>query len=138
MISDDEEDDERRLGLVFFDILFLDDQSLLFTPYSERRAQLERIVRCQPGRAMLSERFLVDMQATNPRATLRRLFAEQIADHQEGLMLKASESCYNDFCLPWVKLKKDYIPGFGDTLDLAIVGASWEKERGRELRGKLG
>ncbi|KAH6916220.1 hypothetical protein BKA70DRAFT_1216449 [Coprinopsis sp. MPI-PUGE-AT-0042] len=134
MMSDDDEDEERHLGLVFFDILFLDNQSLLFTPYSERRALLERVVRCQPDRAILSKRFLVDMQAPNPRTTLRRIFAEQIADHQEGLMLKASESFYNDFRLPWVKLKKDYIPGFGDTLDMVIIGASWEKERGRELR----
>ena len=139
MISDDDEEDDRHLGLVFFDVLFVDGESLLFTPYAQRRAKLEGIVRCRPGHAILSERYLVDndMQATNPRATLRRIFAEQIADHQEGLMLKAAESFYNDFHLPWVKLKKDYIPGFGDTLDLVIVGASWEKERGRELRGAL-
>jgi len=33
------------------------------------------------------------------------------------------------------KLKKDYIPGLSDCVDLVIVGACWEKDRGRELRG---
>ena len=34
-----------------------------------------------------------------------------------------------------LQLKKDYIPGLGDCVDLVIVGACWEKDRGRELRG---
>lgn len=34
------------------------------------------------------------------------------------------------------QLKRDYIPGYGDTVDLVIVGAAWEKERARELRGE--
>jgi hypothetical protein len=33
------------------------------------------------------------------------------------------------------QLKKDYIPGYGDTVDLVIVAASWDKNRARELRG---
>ena len=45
----------------------------------------------------------------------------------EGLVFKASDGRYNDFRSPWVKLKKDYIAGLGDTVDLAIVGAGWEK-----------
>lgn len=32
----------------------------------------------------------------------------------------------------------DYIPGLGDTISCCIVGAAWTKERGRELRGRLG
>lgn len=35
----------------------------------------------------------------------------------------------------WFQLKKDYIPGYGDTIDLVIIAASWDKDRGRELRG---
>lgn len=29
----------------------------------------------------------------------------------------------------------DYISGLGDTMDLAVVGAAWDKDRGRELGG---
>jgi DNA ligase-4 len=34
-----------------------------------------------------------------------------------------------------VQLKKDYIPGLGDTLDMCVVGAAWEKEKARDLGG---
>ncbi len=50
-------------------------------------------------------------------------------------MLKPLNSTYNDFWKPmkWVKLKKDFIPGAGDTLDFHLVGARWDRDRGREL-----
>lgn len=53
----------------------------------------------------------------------------------EGLVLKASESTYNDARYPWVKLKKDYIPNLGDCIDLVVLGAGWDIDRARELRG---
>lgn len=50
-------------------------------------------------------------------------------------MLKPLASRYNDWRsdMRWVKLKKDFIPGAGDTLDFHVIGASWNKKRGREL-----
>lgn len=33
------------------------------------------------------------------------------------------------------QLKKDYVPGYGDTIDLVVIAAAWEKDRARELRG---
>ena len=34
-----------------------------------------------------------------------------------------------------MQLKKDYILGYGDTIDLVVIAAAWEKDRARELRG---
>lgn len=34
-----------------------------------------------------------------------------------------------------LQLEQDYILGLGDCVDLVIVGAWWEKDRGGELRG---
>ena len=134
MLSDDSE--ARQLGLVFFDVLMLDSKSLLSRPYSERRDILESLISVTPGEARLSERFPIDMNGPHPSADLRTIFAQHISTHQEGLVLKCDESRYNDNRLPWVKLKRDYIPGYGDSLDLVILGASWDKKRAYELRGK--
>ncbi len=41
----------------------------------------------------------------------------------------------NNECNDSQQLKRDYIPGLGDTADLVVFGASWEKERGRMLEG---
>lgn len=34
-----------------------------------------------------------------------------------------------------IQLKKDYVPGYGDTIDHVVIAAAWEKDRARELRG---
>jgi len=124
-----------NLGLVFFDVLVLNSQNLMFEPYLCRREILEGLILTTPGQAILADRFLIDMSA-QPQKTLAKIFDEHKAAHLEGLVLKAEESLYNDYRKPWVKLKKDYIPGHGDTLDLIIIGAGWEKVRGRKLRGE--
>lgn len=67
-------------------------------------------------------------------------------------MLKASESTYARMSWRWVKLKvsarsrssatsltglqKDYIPNLGDCIDLVLLGAGWDIDRARELRGE--
>jgi DNA ligase-4 len=55
-------------------------------------------------------------------------------------MLKPFTSLYNDWRrgAKWIKLKKDFIPGAGDTLDFHLVGASYTAKRARELLGKSG
>ncbi|KAF8074808.1 hypothetical protein FPV67DRAFT_1777589 [Lyophyllum atratum] len=130
--------DNRRLGLVFFDILALNGKSLLMTPYCRRRKILEDLIRVVPGEAILSERVPVvqdDINCQDRRQiALEKIFANIIATCQEGVVLKGDETKYHDFSVPWVKLKKDYIPEYGDTLDMVIVGVGWEKARARVLR----
>ncbi|KAI0313273.1 hypothetical protein OF83DRAFT_1142144 [Amylostereum chailletii] len=138
LVSDASDGGTRHLALVFFDIIVLDSESYLYQPYRVRRELLENIINVIPGRAMLSQRFSIpvknSLDTTEAQCTLRQLLATHIADYEEGLVLKADGSLYRDNRRPWVKVKKDYIPGYGDCLDLAVVGAGWDKERGRELR----
>jgi DNA ligase 4 len=132
--------DTHHLALVFFDVLLLDSISLLSTPYAQRREILESIVRPISGKSMFSERVPIDLHSrdeTQALSTLERIFKAVVDNHQEGIILKAEEASYHDFRTQWVKLKKDYIPGYGDALDLVVVGAGWEKARARELRGLL-
>ncbi|GAA5851191.1 hypothetical protein JCM8547_004160 [Rhodosporidiobolus lusitaniae] len=121
---------------VFFDLLVVGEESLLDEPYQVRRARLESLVRPIEGFSKLSDSVVINFDhPPSALEDLRLRFAHIIAKRCEGLMLKPLTSRYNDFRRGqlWVKLKKDFIPGAGDTLDFHVVGASWQKDRGREL-----
>ncbi|BGP16121.1 hypothetical protein JCM10213v2_004115 [Rhodosporidiobolus nylandii] len=125
-----------HLMVVWFDALLVGEESLLDEPYRLRRARLESLVQSIEGFSQLASSVLVNFShAPSALENLRLRFAHIIAKRCEGLMLKPLDSMYNDMQrgMRWVKLKKDFIPGAGDTLDFHVVGASWQKERGREL-----
>ncbi|KAI9464174.1 DNA ligase/mRNA capping enzyme [Boletus coccyginus] len=127
-----------HFALVFFDVLLLGSASLLNVPYSIRRSMLESVIQEIPGQAMIAERSVAasgpELCMESAAKKLREIWAQRIAESQEGLVLKSGESAYGDWRLPWVKLKKDYVPGYGDTIDLVVIAGSWEKDRARELR----
>jgi DNA ligase-4 len=57
---------------------------------------------------MLSERAVIlegKMQELEGQKRLREVWAQRIADCEEGLVLKAAESTYGDWKLPWVKVR---------------------------------
>ncbi|KAH8832609.1 hypothetical protein DL96DRAFT_1582827 [Flagelloscypha sp. PMI_526] len=126
----------RHLGLVFFDILSLNGKDLLHTSYEERRALLEEKITTIPGQSQFSSRWSIDMNSLfpSPVERLKDIFSRNCADHHEGLVLKGAKSIYGDLRSPWVKLKKDYIPGLGDCIDLLVLGAGFDKERAMELK----
>lgn len=57
---------------------------------------------------MLAERTLIELDTSgitaNAEEQLRKVFAGVIADHQEGVVLKAAGGGYNDPRSPWVKV----------------------------------
>ncbi|KAG9037569.1 hypothetical protein FRB95_005151 [Tulasnella sp. JGI-2019a] len=134
--STGEDGGNRHFMLVFFDVLLLDGRTLTAESYESRRALLEQLITPLPGYAILAKREKLLIDGPDALVQLTQVFARHIADYEEGLVLKPGSSAYNDMkpALRWVKLKKDYIKGLGDTLDLAVFGASWAKDRGRELR----
>lgn len=153
-------DKKHRLGatahmhplVMFFDCLMVNDQSLLHAEYNERRAALEKYVHITKTRAEIAQRTRIDFirHSTSGIAKLQKLMAEVVASRKEGLVIKPATSTYfrpfhND-ATPihwrgqhstkpiWIKFKNDYIPGFGDTADFAILGGSYNPERAAKLK----
>ncbi|OCF77906.1 hypothetical protein I204_01909 [Kwoniella mangroviensis CBS 8886] len=126
----------RHLCLVFFDILYLDGQSLLHKRYEDRRALLETVIRPIQGFSQLAERTRIPLGVNRQSApqALEEAFQRSTERREEGLVLKASNSTYANMKWQWVKLKKDYIPNLGDCIDLVLLGAGWDIDRARELR----
>ena len=104
MVSNASEYGTRHLALIFFDVLLMDDVSLLSLPYSERRATLERAVQAIPGYAMLAERTCIFLNQPNAKESFVQAFARLLANHQEGAVLKAECGQYCEKRLPWVKV----------------------------------
>ncbi|KAI5289873.1 hypothetical protein KEM54_003005 [Ascosphaera aggregata] len=123
-----------HLYIVFFDILLLNNQNCLALPFRERRDLLSSSVHCIPGISALAEHCDIDFSRNDASDELRNCFARAIAHRWEGLVLKRLDDFYH--CSSqhngqqrvgsWIKLKKDYITGLGDTADFAIVGAAYD------------
>ncbi|EIM86610.1 DNA ligase/mRNA capping enzyme, partial [Stereum hirsutum FP-91666 SS1] len=137
IISDASDSDTRHLSLIFFDVLLIDSKSLLPMPYTRRRTLLSSIVSpLEHGRVMLAESWPIDMSKGMEEGArqLREIFAGSLAGFEEGLVLKDGDSGWRNWRRPWVKLKKDYITGYGDCVDMVVMGAGWDKDRARELK----
>ena len=122
-----------HLMMVFYDVLLVDDNSCLPLPHRSRRRILHHLISQVPGRAELAAQYELNFSSHNGPESLRDHYAHAIASRWEGLVLKPSDEPYfgSDKRRPgdpptcWLKLKKDYIAGLGDTADFAVVGAGY-------------
>ncbi|KAK4122280.1 hypothetical protein N657DRAFT_575760 [Parathielavia appendiculata] len=126
-----------HLMVVYYDLLMVDNESLLAVKHSERFRRLRNLITQVPGRSALVKREIIDCTRHSAVADLRRTFAKCITARGEGLVLKADEP-YFDFatqCRPYsccaIKLKKEYIGCFGDIGDFAVVGARFDAAKAR-------
>lgn len=123
--------------MVYYDILLLDDRSLLDVRHSERFKLLERVVHPSKGRAELVPRHVIDFAHGLAVSELRKAFANVIVNKGEGLVLKPDEPYFNfhhdnqPFGGRCVKLKKEYIGNLGDVGDFAVVGAGYLASKAR-------
>lgn len=120
--------------VVFFDVLVLDDDVCLKKPHRERRLLLKDVIQTIDGRADIAEQQILDFSRPESQHRLEMLFSKAIAQRWEGCVLKGCDDPYfsifpnstNGSFGRWIKLKKDYIPGLGDTVDLCLIGAKYE------------
>lgn len=130
-----------HLMIVFFDVLLLDDNVCLKKHHRQRRLLLQDIVQPVHGRAAIADQEILDFNRHDSQERLEAIFARAIAQRWEGHILKACDEPYFPFYAAgietsfgrWIKLKKDYIPGLGDTVDLALIGAVYNAQEATSL-----
>jgi len=121
-----------------FDLLFLNGTSLLETPFPSRRKMLQDNFSLSPGFVLAQSTTL---QVFDEDAVLKTL-REATSIGAEGLMIKRLTSSGSlgyeagSRSHQWLKLKKDYLGGFTDTIDVVPIGAWFGTGRKAE-RGYL-
>lgn len=119
--------------IFYYDLMLLDDDPIMNQPHRRRRRHLEQLITPIKGRAKLATREEYEFNSSIGPENLQGALAHAFAHQWEGLVLKPSHEPYfrtvgrrtGRFASCWIKLKKDYIPGLGDTADFAIVGATY-------------
>jgi len=116
--------EEIRMVPNVFDLLFLDGETLIDLPFSERRKKLEGILTVHLAPQVVSD----DPEEIN------RIYQDALAAGHEGLMLKVPGSPYTPGVRGknWIKIKPEV-----DTLDLAVIGADWGEGKRAHLFGSF-
>lgn len=111
------------LHLHLFDLIYLDGKSLIDLPLSERRQLLVSIADSQ----IVASQVLTD----NPEEA-ERIYKDALAAGHEGIMIKNPDSVYapGKRGKNWLKIKPVM-----ETLDLAVIGATWGEGRRANFLG---
>ncbi|KAF9085425.1 hypothetical protein BGX23_009674 [Mortierella sp. AD031] len=118
-----EEDIKVQVCIFTFDLLYLNGESLLREPLAKRRELLLEHFNEIDGEFA----FAKSMNSTQIEDI--QIFLDQsVADNCEGLMVKTmngAEATYEPSkrSRNWLKVKKDYLSGVGDSIDLVVIGA---------------
>ncbi|KAH9919076.1 DNA ligase I [Fomitopsis serialis] len=129
------EDIQVRVCLFAFDLLYLNGEPLLHKPLVERRQLLQEHFQQVPGEFDFAKSS--DGETTEE---IQTFLEESVKDGCEGLMVKMLEGDASFYepsrrSVNWLKLKKDYLAGIGDSLDLVVVGAYYGKGKRTNVYG---
>ncbi|KAK2698776.1 hypothetical protein QWA68_002474 [Fusarium oxysporum] len=131
---------QEHLMIIYYDVMLLEDQSLINLRHSERFKILSNLVYCRKGWAGLVPRQVIDFGQPLGASTLRKAFAMVILAWKEGLVLKPDEPYFDftdqrrRFSSCCIKLKKEYIGNFGDVGDFSVVGARYDSAKALSYR----
>ncbi|KAJ6436555.1 DNA ligase 4 [Purpureocillium lavendulum] len=128
-----------HLMVMFYDLLLLDDTFCARESLDKRRHRLQSLVSRIPGHADIGSREVVTFSSMNAAEELTAVFARAITQRWEGLVLKGCDPYFTfDNSKLFIKLKKDYIPGLGDSADFIIVGGHYNTDDEHDIgMGKL-
>ncbi|KAI1467021.1 ATP-dependent DNA ligase [Daldinia caldariorum] len=129
------EDVKVKVCVFAFDLLFLNGEAVVEKPLRERRELLHSAFQPVEGEfafaTHMNGRELDEIQA---------FLDESVKASCEGLMVKmldGAESGYEPSkrSRNWLKIKKDYLSGVGDSLDLVVLGAYYGKGKRTSVYG---
>ncbi|MCK4306582.1 MAG: ATP-dependent DNA ligase, partial [Candidatus Eisenbacteria sp.] len=104
-----------------FDIMYLEGETLIGVPFSERRKELEKIIKPVKGKFQLAEQVV-----TGDVKEAEKLFKKAIGMGHEGVMVKNLGAAYT----PGSRVKHMYkVKPVQESLDLVIIGAIWGEGR---------
>ncbi|KAH9178699.1 hypothetical protein EDB89DRAFT_1928024 [Lactarius sanguifluus] len=127
------EDIQVRVCLFAFDLLYLNGEPLLHRNLTERRELLRQ--HFEPVEFEFQFAKSSDSEKTED---IQTFLGESVKDGCEGLMVKMleSEASYYEPSRRSVNwLKKDYLAGIGDSLDLVVVGGYYGKGKRTNVYG---
>jgi len=108
-----------------FDLMYLNGESLLGRTLAERRDLLRKHFSVVPGKFNFA--ISLDHQEDGDTTVIEEFLDAAVKGQCEGLMVKTLDdnSHYEPSkrSLNWLKLKKDYLEGLGDSVDLVPIGA---------------
>ena len=128
--------------LQVFDILHLDGESKIHETLRTRRWLLQEVIVEMPGHVQVTSLQELDFSEANATEEPLRSLGVAFAKRWEGYVMKPMDAPYFDssrresgyrHCY-WIKLKKDYIKGLGDVVDMAVLGASYDAEEAARLK----
>lgn len=125
-----------RPCFVVYDLLFLNDESLIKKPYAERVRILTKLFREQAGVMVHCKRHKLTDQDD-----LLKQFNKALDDKEEGIVIKTLDSFYKPgerADSGWYKMKADYLDGIIADFDLLIIGGYYnEKGNGQYIESYL-
>lgn len=129
------EDVKVKVCVFAFDILYLNGEALVNLPFRERRERMYSAFDEAEG-----EFTFAKYGNTKEIEEIQLLLEDSVKASCEGLMVKMLDGVESHYepsrrSQNWLKVKKDYLSGAGDSLDLVVLGAYYGKGKRTSVYG---
>lgn len=114
---------EIPLKLFTFELLYCNGINYIHKPFTERRGELEKIVKTS-GQAAFDSIVLAPHQLMNEGKTIEEQFEKAIGEGLEGIIAKKLDGVYQPGARAWnwIKFKRSYSSKINDTIDCVVMG----------------